>query len=121
MPTRLTSVPIPRTPASSFNKDRIASDLIKNQVRHTHQELMLWIEKYGRIDPEQITTEQQAADYLAAVTRVLHPVAANRPSLPPGRPPKSGISLSGPVPQKPAGAKRKKPSAGRRKVARTRR
>jgi hypothetical protein len=87
---------IPRTPASSFNQHRLASDLVKNQVRHAHQELQRWIEKYGKVDPDQITTEQEAADYMAVVTRVLHPQVAAKPGLSGARPAKSGISLEAP-------------------------
>jgi hypothetical protein len=97
---------IPKTPASSFNQHRLASDLVKNQVRHAHQELQRWIEKYGKVDPDQITTEQEAADYLATVTRVLHPQVTAKPRLSGARPAKSGISLDAPPRQMPASSTR---------------
>jgi hypothetical protein len=103
MPKPFKIIRIPRTPPANFNKDRVASDLIKNQVRHAHEQLQEWIAKYGGIDPESLETEQQAAEYLAIVTRVLHPEVASKPALPEGRPAKSGISLTvaAPRPQPP--------------------
>jgi hypothetical protein len=97
---------IPRTPASSFNQHRVASDLVKNQVRHAYQELQHWIEKYGKVRPEQITTEQEAADYMATVTRVLHPQTTAKPRLSGARPAKSGISLDAPPRRVPAPSSR---------------
>jgi hypothetical protein len=112
---------IPKTPASSFNQYRLASDLVKNQVRHAYQELQHWIDKYGRIRPEQITTEQEAADYMATVTRVLHPQAASKPRLSGARPAKSGISLEAPPRQVPAPSTRAAQPKRRTRAARGKR
>jgi hypothetical protein len=112
---------IARTPPSSFNQHRLASDLVKNQVRHAHQQLQRWIEKYGKVDPDQITTEQEAADYLATVTRVLHPQVAGKPRLFEGRPAKSGISLEAPFRRAPTPPKRAAQPKRRTKAARGKR
>jgi hypothetical protein len=95
MAARLKIIRIPRTPSTAFDKHRQISDLVKNQVRHAHQELQAWWEKIGHVAPEQIETEQQAADYIRAVTRILHPEGTRHAQLPTGRPPKSGVSLDG--------------------------
>ena len=84
---------IPRTPATAFDQHREISDLVRNQVRHAYQELHEWWRTLGGVEPGDIETEQQAADYLKAVTRVLHPQGTHRSQLPPGRPAKSGVVL----------------------------
>ena len=93
MAPRLQIIRIPRTPTTAFDKERPISDLVKNQVRHAHQELHAWWEGIRSIEPDQIRTEQEAADYVKAVTRVLHPEATQRTPMPDGRPAKSGVSL----------------------------
>jgi hypothetical protein len=96
MAPRLKIVRIPRTPSTAFDKHRPISDLVRNQVRHAHQELHEWWESLGRIEPDEILTEQQAADYLRAVTRVLHPEGARHARVPAGRPARSGVWLGEP-------------------------
>ena len=80
MAARLKIVRIPRTPASAFDQHREVSDLVRNQVRHAHQEMQAWWEQSGSVAPDQIRTEQQAADYLKMVTHILHPEGARRVS-----------------------------------------
>ena len=63
MAARLKIIRIPKTPANAFDKHREISDLVRNQVRNAHQELHAWWEKVGRIAPEKILTEQEAARY----------------------------------------------------------
>lgn len=93
MPPRLKIIRIPRTPSTAYDSSRPISDLVRTQVRHARQELHAWWDTIGSIEPEQIETEQQAADYLNAVTRVLHPEATDRVRLPAERAPKSGVVL----------------------------
>ena len=93
MPPRLKIIRIPRTPSTAYDSSRQISDLVRTQVRHAHQELHAWWRTLGNIEPEAIETEQQAADYLRAVTRVLHPEATDRTQLPAERAPKSGVVL----------------------------
>jgi hypothetical protein len=96
MAARLKIIKIPRTPSTAFDKHRPISDLVKNQVRHAHQELHAWWETIAAVDPDTIHTEQQAADYIKAVTRILHPEGTRHAQLPSGRPAKSGVSLGPP-------------------------
>jgi hypothetical protein len=93
---------IPRTPSTAFDKHRPISDLVRNQVRHAHEQLHGWWERFGSIGPDDIETEQGAADYLKVVTRLLHPQGPHA-RMPHGRPPKSGVSLGVPssAPSKP--------------------
>jgi hypothetical protein len=112
MAARLKIIRIPRTPTTAFDKHRAVSDLVKNQVRHAYQELHAWWERIGRIAPDDIQTEQEAADYVRAVTRVLHPEATQRTPMPAGRPPKSGVSLG--VPKSPRPAARPRSRSRRR-------
>lgn len=113
MAARLKIIKIPRTPSTAFDKHRAVSDLVKNQVRHAYQELHAWWERIGRVSPDDIHTEQEAADYVRAVTRVLHPEATQRTPMPAGRPPKSGVALSVPRPSRPA-ARRQRNRRGAR-------
>jgi hypothetical protein len=113
MAARLKIIKIPRTPATAFDQHRPASDLVQNQVRHAYQELHAWWERIGSTTPEQIETEQQAADYLNAVTRVLHPEATARTQLPGNRQKKSGVVLGSQAPS-PRRASRRKPRTSRR-------
>jgi hypothetical protein len=101
MAARLKVVRIPKTPANAFDKHRVISDLVRNQVRHAHQELHEWWRNVGSIEPEQIQTEQEASEYIRTVTRILHAEGATR-----GRPahnpaPKSGVWLGDPLARRP--------------------
>lgn len=92
MAQRLRIIRIPRTPATAFDKHRAISDLVRNQVRHAYQELHDWWKTIGGVDPDRLETEQQAADYLRTVTRILHPEGV-RTGLPKERAPRSGVVL----------------------------
>lgn len=93
MAARLKIVRIPRTPSSAFDQHREVSDLVRNQVRHAHLEMQNWWKSRGGVAPDQIRTEQQAADYLKMVTHILHPEGTRSVRLPAGRKPKSGVVL----------------------------
>jgi hypothetical protein len=111
---RLKIIKIPRTPVSAFDKNRPASDLVKNQIRHAYRELHAWWRQIGSTTPDQIETEQQAADYLKTVTRVLHPEATPRAALQENRQGKSGVLLEShePSSRRPVPTKRR---TGRRR------
>lgn len=117
MPPRLKIIRIPRTPSTAYDPSRQISDLVRTQVRHAHQELHAWWRTLGSVEPEQIETEQQAADYLEAVTRVLHPEATDRARLPPQRAPKSGVVLGEGRPASAArrGTRRRAGATGRKR------
>jgi hypothetical protein len=75
---------VPKPAKGSFNKERLASDLLKSQVKHFHE-----LEKNlphrlqtGR-NVEEIRTEGEASDYVKTVTGRLHPrgkIKAPRPA-----------------------------------------
>lgn len=79
-PGDYTSIRVPLPPASAFRKDRPISDLIKAHLEHiAHAEsARLPKEKRDGRRPEEIRTEGEAASYIAAVTRVLHPKGRKR-------------------------------------------
>jgi phospholipase C len=73
-------VPIPKSDPASSNKNRPISLLIREQVEHLHDvELTLPPEEQTGINTSAITTEIEAARYIAAVTSRLHPEAATTP------------------------------------------
>jgi hypothetical protein len=79
-PGDYTSIRIPLPPASAYRKDRPISDLIKAQLRHIQhaESARLPKEKRDGRRAEEIHTEAEAASYIAAVTRVLHPKGRKR-------------------------------------------
>ena len=97
MATRLKIIRVPKTPANAFEPARDVSDLVRNQVRHAHKALHDWWRIVGSIEPDQIQTEQQAAEYIRTVTRILHPEGAHTARIPRGPAPKSGVWLSDPI------------------------
>jgi hypothetical protein len=70
-----TAIRIPIPPASAMNKDRPISSLIKAQLLHIQhaESARLPKEKRVGVKLEDIHTEAEAAAYIAAVTRILHP------------------------------------------------
>jgi hypothetical protein len=77
-----TSIRVPLPQPTSYRKDRPISDLIKAQLQHIHhaESARLPREKRDGRRPENIQTEAEAASYIAAVTRVLHPRSARKRS-----------------------------------------
>ena len=72
-------IQVPKAASSSFNKNRpLAKNLlILNQVRHFREmEKTLPPEQQTGIAPESITTEGRAAEYIRAMTAILHPKVA---------------------------------------------
>jgi hypothetical protein len=113
---------IPRTPASAFDKNRPASELLKAQARHARAvEETLPTGRRRTAPPQAIETEHDAAEYVGRITRQLNPDAAEPWRLPRGeRPPKSGVWL-GParVRTRPKGAPKHaaRPKAAKSKAA----
>ena len=97
MAARLKIVRVPKTPATAYNQDRDVTDLVRTQVRHAYKELHDWWQKVGSIEPSQIQTEQQAAEYVRTVTRILHPQGAHTSQIPQSPAPKSGVWLVDPA------------------------
>ena len=72
---------VPRPPAEAFNKNRPVSDLIRAQVNHfKHVERKLSAEQRRAIPQQGVTTEAEAAQYIAAMTATLRGKAAATPS-----------------------------------------
>jgi hypothetical protein len=93
-------------PAEAFNKNRRVSDLIRAQVNHfKHVEQKLSAEQRRGIPQHGISTEGEAALYIAAMTALLRGQPVSAPS--PGRQAVPGIRLVGRRP-----AARPKPAEG---------
>ena len=71
----ITFIEVPRSPDSSFNRDRPANALILAQLEHLHQaeKNRLPRHKLSGIHPGQIRTEGEAAAYIQQITKLLHP------------------------------------------------
>jgi hypothetical protein len=92
------TIHVPGPPKQAFNKNRRISDLIRAQVNHLkHVEASLPAEQRGGIPQHEITTESQAANYIAAMTNLFQSKAAAAPVKP-----ATPITLPTPVPIKPA-------------------
>lgn len=72
---------VPHAPAEAFNKNRPVSDLIRAQVNHfKHVERELSAEQRQAIPQQGVTTENEAAQYIAAMTAALRRQAVAVPS-----------------------------------------
>jgi hypothetical protein len=71
----ITFISVPKPPPSAFNKNRRAGCLIKAQLLHIQRAESARLPKEKRVGVklEDIHTEAEAAAYIAAVTRILHP------------------------------------------------
>jgi len=117
-------IPIPPTPKEAFHKGRPISDLIKAQVAHfKHVEAKLSPEQRDSIPQHRITTENEAALYITAMTRLLRSGVSEKSAKPklvpmtakrsPARTPAKGLAIaaSAPPSQKPRRKSRTKPSS----------
>ena len=76
-------IPVPPTPKQAFHKGRPMSDLIKAQVMHfKHVEEKLPPEQREKIPQHRITTENEAALYITAMTRLLRSGVSEKPAKP---------------------------------------
>ena len=63
---------VPRPPKESFNKRRPVSDLISKQIEHfRHVESKLSAAQRAGLPQDHVRTEQEAAQYIAAMTEIL--------------------------------------------------
>ena len=75
---------VPGPPKQAFDKKRPISDLIRAQVNHLkHVEASLPADQRSGIPPHEITTESDAASYIAAMTKLFQTKAAAAPTKPP--------------------------------------
>lgn len=77
----VTYIRVPKPPASAFNKNRPTGCLLQAQLQHIHhaESARLPKEKRDGRSLEDIHTEAEAASYIAAVTKVLHPQRRRKP------------------------------------------
>lgn len=85
---------VPGPPKQAFNKNRPISDLIRAQVKHLkHVEASLSADQRSKIPQHAISTEDDAAQYIASMTSLFQTQPAS-----PAKPAKPAA----PVPIKPA-------------------
>jgi hypothetical protein len=83
---------VPGPPREAFNKHRRMSDLIKKQVEHfKHLEHKFSPQDRAKLPQHAISTEDEAARYIAAITRVLLSAKA------PARPARAPIQMPRPA------------------------
>jgi hypothetical protein len=76
-------VHVPPPSKEAFHKGRPMSDLIKAQVRHfKHVEGKLSPEQRELIPQHRITSENEAAQYITAMTRLLRSGVSDKPAKP---------------------------------------
>ena len=74
---------VPPPGKTAFHKGRPMSDLIKAQIKHfKHVEEKLSPEHREKIPQHRITTENEAALYITAMTRLLRSGVGEKPSKP---------------------------------------
>ena len=74
---------VPGPPKEAFNKNRPISDLIRAQVNHLkHVEASLPADQRSKIPQHEITTESDAANYIASMTGLFQTKAAAAPAKP---------------------------------------
>ena len=92
---------VPGPPKEAFNKNRRISDLIRAQVNHLkHIEYKLPANVRQGIPHHEITTEDDAARYIAPMTRLLRAQAAAVPQVAPAAP--TAASVKQPTSIRPA-------------------
>jgi hypothetical protein len=76
----VTYITIPSPPPSAMNKNRPISGLIGSQLQHMQHAESARLPKNKRlgIDIKDIHTEAEAASYIAAITKLLHPQGRKR-------------------------------------------
>jgi hypothetical protein len=76
-------IPVPPTPKQAFHKGRPMSDLIKAHVAHfKHIEAKLSPEQRESIPQHRITTENEAAQYITAMTRMMRSGVSDKSAKP---------------------------------------
>jgi hypothetical protein len=77
------TIHVPGPPKQAFNKNRRISDLIRAQVNHLkHVEATLPAGQRSGIPQHEITTESDAANYIAAMTNLFQSKGAAAPAKP---------------------------------------
>ena len=90
------TIHVPPPPARAFNKNRPISDLIRAQINHLkHLEEKLTADARQQIPQHAIVSEDDAAQYIAAMTRLLRSQAPAGATAAPASPvvPKKAILI----------------------------
>jgi hypothetical protein len=118
---------VPGPPRNAFNKNRRVSDLIRAQVAHLkHLEHNLHPEKKPDLPQHAIVTEQDAAIYIASMTRLLRGVNAVPIPLKQARPSRApvaeqqAIALAAAAEEQPKRRRRKATSGKTKRAAKKR-
>lgn len=76
----MTEIRVPKTPKSAFNKNRPASELLRNQVKQLEAvaERLPHAGDTPVPDAKRVKTEGQVADFIRRIQRVLNPEAAQQ-------------------------------------------
>jgi hypothetical protein len=114
---------LPPRPRSAYNPDRLASDLIKTQVRHAQgvEERLPRAQQSGMAINLDTLTEGQAAAYLEHITRISHPAGAPKAPPPPKPRRRAKLTRRAKPTRRPKAPRRPKPTrrpATRRPVSR---
>jgi hypothetical protein len=127
---------VPGPPKQAFNKNRPISDLIRAQVKHLkHVEASLPPDQRTAIPQHEITTESEAAQYIASMTNLFQsqattspvpikpaapvitkpaaPVVITKPAAPISTKPALSIAASAPATKKKAAPKKTKAPAAK--------
>lgn len=118
-------IEVPAPPKEAFNKHRRISDLIKAQIKHLkHLEEKLPANVKAKLPQHAVVTENDAAIYIAAMTRLLRGQAVAVEDAPKRKKkvveirPAAGLDLAAAAGNKPgAGGKDKKRAKAPKKVA----
>jgi hypothetical protein len=81
MPRTSKIIHVPKPAPGSFNKRRPAGTLLLSQAAHLRQALVKHnaeVEALLTIDPKEIRTEEDVAEYARRVTAILHPHNARK-------------------------------------------
>jgi hypothetical protein len=80
MPGKPTNVVrVPKPPRSAFNKERIASRLLLDQMIHTANALAAHLKTLDNRAAQKPVTEEQAGHFVKLATSILHPHTAPSP------------------------------------------
>ncbi|MGE4053992.1 MAG: hypothetical protein AB7F99_04260 [Vicinamibacterales bacterium] len=111
----MTEIRVPRTPRSAFNKNRPASELLRNQVKQLEAvaERLPGAKDNPLPNATRVKTEGQVADFIRKVARVLNPEAAQQ-TAGAGAPPVAGAGV--PAQDAPAASTAALPARQRRRA-----
>jgi hypothetical protein len=97
----MATIIVPKTPAKAYDPNRRPSDLIRRQIQHLEWALLPAAQRDPRtLRAGTVTTEAQAAEYIALLTARVHDAYGERQAAPPDAGPLKRVTLP-PVPTTP--------------------